>query len=88
MRTCTLAQFTMTGQWPAESFVLKHRSFDIPATIHRFILALPANCVAVGLGDFGGHAMRRQAERAARRRGIRILWRGYAPAYPSTPAKD
>lgn len=75
MKAVSIREFTERGTWPSEPFVYKYRSFDIPVTIARMIAALPANCVAVGLNLRGGHRMVRAAERAARKRGMRILWR-------------
>lgn len=50
------------------------RTFDIPNTIASLIRYLPTNAVAVSLRPEGGAAMIVTAERAARRRGMRILW--------------
>lgn len=74
MRAISLRELHESG-WPSEPFVYKYRSFDIPVTVAKMISALPANCIAVGLNLRGGHEMVRRAERAARKRGIRILWR-------------
>ena len=57
-----------------EPFVLDTRFHDIPNTVRSHIEALPDNCVAVSLRLQGGFDMIKVAERAARKRGVRILW--------------
>lgn len=71
-----------------EPFVLDVRAHDIPKTIERMIRALPDNCVAISLRLDGGFTMRRWAERAARQRGVRILWLGPKPLYGTDTAQD
>lgn len=62
------------GQRPDGPFVADYRSFDIPETVAAMIRNAPPNCVAVTLRPRGGQRMTAAAERAARRKGIRILW--------------
>ena len=82
MKTVNLRTFHEKG-WPEKGpFVFKQRSFDIPITIHKMIMALPSNCVAVSVNLNGGPAMMIQAERAARKKGIRLLWRKYPKKMP------
>lgn len=50
------------------------RTFDIPETIVGMIRNAAPGLVAVTLGTGGGIKMMVAAERAARRRGVRILW--------------
>lgn len=49
------------------------RTQDIPTTIAAMIRNAPAGMVAISLRPYGG-GMIRAAERAARKRGVRILW--------------
>lgn len=55
-------------------FVLDQRTYDVPETIEAWIRNMPDNCVAFSLRWQGGKRMVRRAERAARKRGKRILW--------------
>ena len=57
-----------------EPFVLDTRTYDVPRTIEAWIGTIPGNCVAFSLRWRGGRTMVRRAERAARKRGMRILW--------------
>ncbi len=53
--------------------VVDWKLWDIPTTVRRSILTMPSNVVAVSV-RLCGAAMIRAAERAARQRGIRIIW--------------
>ena len=59
---------------PDGLFIADIRTFDIPETIVGMIRGAPSNCVAVTLRPYGGARMVAMAERAARHKGIRILW--------------
>jgi orotidine-5'-phosphate decarboxylase len=49
------------------------RSWDIPNTIAAMVSNAPAGMVAISLRPYGA-GMIAAAERAARRRGVRIIW--------------
>jgi orotidine-5'-phosphate decarboxylase len=50
------------------------RTFDIPETVAAMIRNAAPGLVAVTLGTGGGIQMMVVAERAARRRNVRVLW--------------
>lgn len=56
------------------------RTFDIPETISALIRNAAPGLVAVTLGTGGGIPMMIAAERAARKRDIRILWIHHQPS--------
>ena len=58
----------INGPWVCDC-----RSIDIASTISAMIANAPPGLVAISLRPFGG-AMIAAAERAARRRGVRIIW--------------
>ncbi len=60
---------------PKGLFVADLNTFDVPNTICAAIANVPLNCVAVTLKPYGGAKMIQLAEHAARRKGIRIIWR-------------
>lgn len=67
----------MKGEpWPSKPFAFKCRVRDIPETVVRFINVLPSNCKAVGLRLPQSSIGIMKCERAARIKGIRIMWRG------------
>ncbi len=66
---------TLPGPLPNGPFVADFNTFDVPNTICAAINNAPANCVAVTLKPYGGGKMVQLAEHAARRKGIRIIWR-------------
>lgn len=55
-------------------WVLDVRTFDIAETIVKMIQNASAGLVAVSLRNGGGRQMLYAAERAARKRNVRILW--------------
>ena len=59
---------------PTGPFVGDCRSFDVPNTIVAMIRNAAPNCVAITLRPYGGAEMIASAERAARQRGMRVLW--------------
>jgi hypothetical protein len=62
--------------YPVEPFVMRMPLLDIPATITKAIRALPSQCRAVVIStDLAIPSCVPVLERAARRAGIRILWR-------------
>jgi len=70
----------LTGSWakwklddPDLLFVVDCRSFDIPNTMQHYVRNLPLGTIAVSLRPYGAR-MIQAAERAARKRGVRILW--------------
>jgi len=69
--------FGTWGRWiidnPDLRYVVDCRSIDVPNTIHAFVRRLPYGTVAVSLRPYGAQ-MIQAAERAARKRGVRILW--------------
>ena|ERR1700677_4159803 len=62
---------TFDGSFP---WVADCRSFDIPPTIVGMIQNAAPGLVAVTLSVRGGIRMIQAAERAARKRGVRIIW--------------
>lgn len=58
-------------------YVLDTRSMDIPETIAGMIRNAAPGLVALSLRPAGGQRMVIEAERAARRRGARIIWLPY-----------
>lgn len=70
----------VTGAWakwkvdnPDLLYVVDCRSIDIPNTIASYVRNLPYGTIAVSLRPYGAQ-MIHAAERAARKRGVRILW--------------
>lgn len=59
---------------PVGPWIADVHSFDLPPTIAGCIRNAGPGCVAVVLVDRGGSEMREAAERAARERGIAIIW--------------
>ena len=59
-----------------EPFICDWRSYDIPNTVVACIRSLPANCVAITLRPtpWAGRMFIPAVERAARKKGIRIIW--------------
>lgn len=62
------------GPLPNRPWVADIRTCDVPETIARAILNLPAECVAITLRPYGGRKMKSAAEAAALERGVRIIW--------------
>jgi orotidine-5'-phosphate decarboxylase len=56
-----------------QPWVCDCRSWDIPSTIAALVRNAPAGLVAISLRPYGAR-MIAAAERAARRRGVRIIW--------------
>jgi orotidine-5'-phosphate decarboxylase len=55
-------------------YIVDWRSWDIPNTVCTMILRLPGNPIGVTLSPRGGPEYVKLVERAARKRGIRVLW--------------
>lgn len=55
-------------------YLLDWRSYDIPETVARGIRNAAPGLVAVTLSMFGGQKMIAAAEKAAKERGVRVLW--------------
>ena len=58
----------------SEPYVFDTKLWDIPTTIYRSIMVLPNNCVAISVSHRVGALGMGTAERAARRKGLRIFW--------------
>jgi hypothetical protein len=63
-----------TAPTDGSPWVLDVRTFDISETIIKMIRSCPPGLVAVSLRAGGSRHMIPAAERAARKRGARILW--------------
>lgn len=74
------------GKLPSDGrpWVADVRTFDIPETIEACIRNVAPGCVAMSLSRLGGPTMIEVAERAAKARGIRILW-WIGPHDPTEP---
>lgn len=71
MKTFSTPRFFSGVDWPSEQFAFRYKLRDIPNTVVGAINALPPQCVAVAVHKEVSAA---PIERAARRRGMRIMW--------------
>lgn len=71
MKTLSTPRFFSGAGWPSEPFAFRYKLRDIPNAVVGAINALPPQCVAVAVHK-DVHAA--SVERAARRRGIRVMW--------------
>jgi len=74
-------------QLHGQPYVADIRTMDIPATVAACIRNAPEGLVAISLRPYGA-GMIAAAERAARRRGVRVIWLPIGAAVRGPPESD